>query len=77
MSDQWIKIYRASSPIEAELLGGLLRAEGIQVHVPNNPSAGGVGELWGGGGGWGDKERCVKQQEQNPRLHLRAHLRTV
>ncbi|PYE30573.1 putative signal transducing protein [Idiomarina fontislapidosi] len=45
MSDQWIKIYRASSPIEAELLGGLLRAEGIKVHIPNNPSAGGVGEL--------------------------------
>ncbi|WP_165831913.1 DUF2007 domain-containing protein [Aliidiomarina sp. B3213] len=41
----WIEVYLAANPVEANLLVGLLNAEGIPAGVKGIGVAGGIGEL--------------------------------
>jgi len=41
----WIEVYRAADPVEAELLAGLLRSQAIPAQAQENRSGGGIGEL--------------------------------
>lgn len=48
MSDtpfDWINVYQAANPVEAELLAGMLNSQGIKAKVSPNLASGGVGEL--------------------------------
>lgn len=41
----WITVYHAANPVEAELVAGLLRSQGLSAGVKNNSSTGAIGEL--------------------------------
>lgn len=48
MSDtafDWLNVYQAANPVEAELLAGMLNSQGIKAKVTPNLASGGVGEL--------------------------------
>ena len=45
MNDEWLIVYYAANPIEAELLKGMLEHQSIRVQMNQNGMVGGVGEL--------------------------------
>lgn len=45
VKSDWIKIYTAANSMEAELIAGLLRQQGIEAGVSSQLLGGGIGEL--------------------------------
>ncbi|AVJ57221.1 hypothetical protein C5610_13525 [Idiomarina sp. OT37-5b] len=45
MSDEWLTVYYAANPLEAQLLKGLLETQQITVRMTDNGMVGGIGEL--------------------------------
>ncbi|MCL5049268.1 DUF2007 domain-containing protein [Aliidiomarina maris] len=45
VKSDWVKIYTAANSMEAELIAGLLRQQGIEAGVSSQLLGGGIGEL--------------------------------